>query len=153
MSQHRSSSAKEVLPPPASIWRFGFVHVGMPVWWRPNGDRNENPIPATVMEVGERTLALKLIDPTYDKLISRQSVRHVDEPGVSSVSRDESGGWEHTPSTVRLYSKMPELAIFPEQAEWMKLRDRLETKEQPKSPPPPPPPPTSPPSPPVPPKP
>lgn len=118
------------LAPPKPIWATGFVHVGMPVWWRPNASRDYPPQPAIVMVVDDTTLDLRVYDRVYDKMMLVEGVKHVDNGFDTPMRKNEVGGWEHTPTTHALFKWDPEFATFPEERAYLAKKKALEGQPQ-----------------------
>lgn len=89
------------------------VCAGQPVLWYPDGNTRARPSPAVVEYVGEMTVSLQVFQEgsPYSKYID--GVFHVDQK-VGEQVRMDTGGWDHTDATIRLYRKAPELALWPE---------------------------------------
>ena len=88
--------------------------VGKSVLYYPSGNTQLEPIPATVLAVGEYGLDL-LFRPNQSEYLYEQSgVRHVDDKTANEIIRMESGGWDFTEDDIRLYTLRPELGAWPE---------------------------------------
>ena len=109
-------AAPAAAQPPRPQRKHRFVAVGMVVNWYANGDTFSKPQIAYVEEVGEMALTCRVVLDDTAYLARREGVFHVDEQ-KSDVIRAESGGWEHTSLTNRLYSEFPKLGMWPEELE------------------------------------
>lgn len=99
--------------PPRVRRSYAFVYVGQPVLWYPSGNTDVEPLPAFVCKVGEMALNLAVYAEGWPRMKTVEGVRHVDERDVGEAIRMESGGWDHTDGTVRLYARAKELATWP----------------------------------------
>lgn len=78
------------------------AELGQMVYWYPDGDRHQEPLPAVVTGIGSNSLNLNIFDRNSYNLRIRDGVRHVDDPAMKRDEQRESGGWQHTPATLRL---------------------------------------------------
>lgn len=72
------------------------VEAGMAVLWYPGGTRNEKPFAALVSAVGDRSIAVNLIQSNTYNFVLRDGVRHVADPDIRPTERHESGAWDYT---------------------------------------------------------
>lgn len=67
--------------------------------WHPFGDKNDSVVPAIVLKVGSRTVALHIFVENTRSLVYKDGVRHVDDPESKREEFRESGAWSHTKRT------------------------------------------------------
>lgn len=122
MSQSKS-------PPRKAKRVYPLVKVGMRVNWYIDGSRNSPPLPGVVMNVGEKALDIAVLHPDYDRLDHKHGVRHVDEKDVTTMARDESGGWEHAEDLLWFFGEFPEYGTWPDEEE-----EKVKKPKEPKGP-------------------
>src|SRR5690348_4249146 len=71
------------------------ARLGDTVFWFPGGTLGEKPQPAVVTEVGRDALAVAAFQPLVDRLVVRDSVRHVDDPRPRLDEVFYAGAWCH----------------------------------------------------------
>jgi hypothetical protein len=72
------------------------VSVGQIVNWYPDGDKNQEPLPAIVTGVGWDSLCLGVFSKEIHNHLIRDGCRHISDPRTKSNEMRENGGWDHT---------------------------------------------------------
>lgn len=72
--------------------------MGQIVLWYPNGDRQEQPLPALVVGRAGRRVNLLFFESSRHVHGSKNGVLHLDDPALQEGHYDR-GGWDHTPDT------------------------------------------------------
>lgn len=127
----------EYLPNERPIWRHRYLHIGMSVLWWPNANEKHPPRAATVTSIGNNAIDLALIDPDSDRLVHVTACHHMSSRHITPQVREETGGWDHTPTQNAIFALAPDFAEYPEQTYWKKWYAKyLEAKEAKKEPPP-----------------
>ncbi len=87
---------------PASLHKVPETDLGQMVYWYPHGAKTNSPHAAFVTKRGHDSVCLAILHPNSHNFTIRDGVRHVSDPRVKQVEFLESGGWDHTPATLRL---------------------------------------------------
>lgn len=77
------------------------AELGDVVLWYPDGDRDAPPHPAIVTAMGHNSLALNIIGPDNKNFRVVDGVHHITDPYCRRTETRDSGGWGHTPRTLR----------------------------------------------------
>jgi hypothetical protein len=67
--------------------------LGDEVYWFSGGNISEKPQPAKVVEVGRDALTLAIFQPMQERIIVKDSVRHVDDPRPRQDEVFYAGAW------------------------------------------------------------
>lgn len=98
-------STDTVAAPPAKKpagYKMPAAQVGDLVLWYPDGNTNEQPAPALVTHVGDRTLAVAVIVKDAYGFNPQDGVRHVSDPSLRLAENRPSGAWDYTPQSKEL---------------------------------------------------
>lgn len=100
--------------PPTKAARPGFempfVEQGEIVLWYPDGDTGSECYPAVVTNVGNPTLALSIMSKDAMEFLTKDGVRHCDDPQTRKPEFDVTPGtWRQTPHMIRLRRIMDQL--------------------------------------------
>lgn len=81
---------------PSPVFVMPAVERGQVVWWYPDGDTNQIPIPAIVAGKNPRSVNLNIIDENSYNFRCRDGVRHRSDPDSRIAEVREQGVWELT---------------------------------------------------------
>lgn len=87
--------------------QYPYCHVGQIVLWHTDGNRKYPPSPAVIEAIVEKGVDLVLF---AEGNVKKECVRHVDDKTATITHFQESGGWQHTPTTNMMFRLAPEFA-------------------------------------------
>lgn len=76
--------------------------IGSMVWWFPEGQRSNEPLPAIVTSVGISGLLLNIFMQNSYNMACREGVRHIDDPMLQKYEDKQAGAWDWSDQTKRL---------------------------------------------------
>jgi hypothetical protein len=83
-------------------YKHPYVEVGMGVLWYQGGNKSDQPFFALVSQVDPRSLCLNILAPSIHNFMSRDGVRHCDDPELREAEKMEAGTWDYAPLTRKL---------------------------------------------------
>lgn len=86
------------------------AELGDVVYWYPDGDQNAPPHPAIVTGHGLNALNLNIMGPDTKTFRVVDGVHHITDPYCRRVETRDSGGWSHSPRTLKLLQLMESLS-------------------------------------------
>jgi hypothetical protein len=91
-------------PPAPAREPVTVAEINDPVLWYQEGDPHTDPFPALVTGVGfgGKVLKLAILEPGLKNFRVADGVHHISDPSCRRIETRDSGGWSHTPRTLKL---------------------------------------------------